>query len=315
MIFKNLISVIVPIYNAENFLEKLIENLINQTYKNIEIILVNDGSTDESLNICNELHRKDNRIKIIDKKNGGVSSARNKGIEVSKGEYITFVDSDDNIEEDYIKKMVENIEDEDCLVKCNYKYKLKEKKLDRDRYLKKIISGEILGVCWGYLFKKELLEGIYFDENTSYMEDTIFVVQYLLKVKKVNIINNNLYRYNYNTESLTVMKSNIENKIDGYLYSIDEITKILIQKNMYSPIYKKYLDNRKIKIIEAEFAKLDNIEEIRLLHEKYTIDSLNTKNVALQYKIFINILKKKKYNKMLLYIKARRKIKKILKGK
>ena len=119
-----LVSIIVPIYNAEKYIFGLIENLMNQTYKNIEIILVNDGSTDNSLNICNELQSKDNRIKVIDKKNGGVSSARNKGIKESKGEYITFIDSDDNIGEDYVRKMVENVEDTYCLIKCNYGNKL-----------------------------------------------------------------------------------------------------------------------------------------------------------------------------------------------
>lgn len=310
------VSIIVPIYNAQIFLKKLIENLTNQTYRNIEIILVNDGSTDNSLNICNELQSKDNRIRVVDKENGGVSSARNKGIEVSNGDYVTFVDSDDNIDEDYIRKMVENIEDECCLIKCNYRNKLKEEKLNRDKYLEKIISGEILGVCWGYLFRKDLLEDIYFDEKTSYMEDTVFIIQYLLRIKNVKIIDNDLYIHNYNLESLTVSKSNIEKKIDGYLYSISEIEKILSQKNIYSNKYKEFLNNRKIKIIEAEFAKLDSLEEIKyLLNKKNIIDVLNIKKINYKYKFFINLLRKKRYNKILKYITIRKKVKKILKGK
>ena len=308
------VSIIVPIYNAQIFLKKLIENLTNQTYKNIEIILVNDGSTDNSLTICNELQKHDSRIKVIDKENGGVSSARNKGIEVSNGDYVTFVDSDDNIDEDYIRKMVENIEDECCLIKCNYRNKLKEEKLNRDKYLEKIISGEILGVCWGYLFRKDLLEDIYFDEKTSYMEDTVFIIQYLLRIKNVKIIDNDLYIHNYNLESLTVSKSNIEKKIDGYLYSISEIEKILSQKNIYSNKYKEFLNNRKIKIIEAEFAKLDSLEEIKyLLNKKNIIDVLNIKKINYKYKFFINLLRKKRYNKILKYIIIRNLIKKLVK--
>ena len=310
------VSIIVPIYNAQIFLKKLIENLTNQTYRNIEIILVNDGSTDNSLNICNELQSKDNRIRVVDKENGGVSSARNKGIKVSNGDYVTFVDSDDNIDEDYIRKMVENIEDECCLIKCNYRNKLKEEKLNRDKYLEKIISGEILGVCWGYLFRKDLLEDIYFDEKTSYMEDTVFIIQYLLRIKNVKIIDNDLYIHNYNLESLTVSKSNIEKKIYGYLYSISEIEKILSQKNIYSNKYKEFLNNRKIKIIEAEFAKLDSLEEVKdLLNKRIIIDVLNIEKINYRYKFFINLLRKKQYNKILKYILIRKKIKKVLKGK
>lgn len=316
MNLKWLISIIIPIYNAEKYILKLTETLINQTYKNIEIILVNDGSTDNSLKICNELEKKDDRIKVIDKENGGVSSARNKGIEVSNGDYVTFIDADDNIGENYIKKMVENIEDEYCLIKCNYKNKLKEKILSKDKYLEKIISGEILGVCWGYLFNSKLLKNIYFDKNTSYMEDSIFIVQYLLKIKNVKIIDNDLYIHNYNMESLTVSRNNIEKKIDEYLYSIDKIKKILMKQKIYLNKYEKYLDKRKIKIVEAEFAKLNNIEEIKnILNKKSIIDVLNIKKVELKYKIFIILLKKRKYDKILTYIKIRKKIKKILKGK
>lgn len=311
-----LVSIIVPIYNAEKYIFGLIENLMNQTYKNIEIILVNDGSTDNSLNICNELQSKDNRIKVIDKKNGGVSSARNKGIKESKGEYITFIDSDDNIGEDYVRKMVENVEDTYCLIKCNYGNKLDIGIQYRDEYLKKIISGSILGVCWGYLFRKDLLESIYFDEKTSYMEDTIFIIQYLLKVKNVKIIDNDLYIHNYNMESLTVSKSNIEKNINEYLYSIDRIKKILIEKKEYLNIYKKYLNNRKIKIVEAEFAKVNDIEIIkRLLNNQYIIDIINLSNINLQYKLFIRLLKTKKYRKIILYIKIRNLIKRLVKGK
>lgn len=311
-----LVSIIVPIYNSEQYITDLIENLTSQTYKNIEIILVNDGSTDNSLNICNELQSKDNRIKVIDKENGGVSSARNKGIEVSNGDYITFVDSDDNIGEDYIKKMIENIEDEYCLIKCNYKNKMNEKILNRGIYLEKVISGDILGVIWGYLFNKQLLKDINFDENTSYMEDTIFIVQYLLKIKNVKIIDNDMYIHNYNMESLTVSSSNIEKKINGYLYSIDKIKKILIEKREYLNRYEKYLNNRRIKIVEAEFAKVNDIEIIKsLLDNQNIIDLINLSNINLQYKLFIRLLKQKKCKKIMSYIKIRNLIKRLVKGR
>ena len=106
--YGNLVSVIVPIYNVEKYLEKCIESIVNQTYKNLEIILVDDGSPDNCPAICDEWAQKDSRIKVIHKKNGGLSSARNAGLEVSNGEYISFVDSDDWLDENTFEEVYNN---------------------------------------------------------------------------------------------------------------------------------------------------------------------------------------------------------------
>ena len=97
---KDLISIIIPVYNVEKYLEECIESVINQTYRNLEIILVDDGSTDKCLETCKEYEKRDNRIKVIHQENAGVSVARNVGIDFSTGQYIGFVDSDDFIEKD-----------------------------------------------------------------------------------------------------------------------------------------------------------------------------------------------------------------------
>ena len=176
-------SIIIPIYNSEKYLHKLLESVINQTYKDIEIILVNDGSTDNSLNICEEFRSRDNRIKICNKANGGVSSARNEGIETATGEYITFIDADDYIDKNYIEMLVNNIE---------------------DGYLIKIFNN-----------KKLDFNNIRFDLNTSYMEDTIFVMQYLMQIENIKLISENLYHYETKKGSLTSSKNNIEEKVNG----------------------------------------------------------------------------------------------------
>ena len=103
------VSVIIPIYNAEKFLSLCLESIINQTYKNLEIVLVNDGSLDNSIEICRQYAERDNRIKIIDDKNRGVSYARNKGIEKATGQYILFIDSDDIVKKNYIDILVKKI--------------------------------------------------------------------------------------------------------------------------------------------------------------------------------------------------------------
>ena len=103
------ITVIVPVYNVENYLEKCLDSLINQTYKNIEIIVINDGSTDNQGEICQEYAQKDNRIVYIEKENGGLSDARNVGLDKMTGSYVTFIDSDDWIEQDYIETLYKKI--------------------------------------------------------------------------------------------------------------------------------------------------------------------------------------------------------------
>ena len=100
---QDLISVIVPVYNVENYLKRCLDSIINQTYQNIEIILIDDGSTDNSGNLCEDYKKIDNRIKVVHKTNGGLSDARNTGIKKAKGKYITFVDSDDYVEYDYVE--------------------------------------------------------------------------------------------------------------------------------------------------------------------------------------------------------------------
>lgn len=116
----NLISVIIPVYNGEKYIKRCINSLINQTYKNIEIIIINDGSKDNSINIIKEISEKDKRIIIIDKENQGVSIARNAGIEKASGDYIMFVDVDDWVKTNMIEQMYKVIKKENVdIVKCN----------------------------------------------------------------------------------------------------------------------------------------------------------------------------------------------------
>ena len=116
----DLVSVIVPIYKVEKYLGKCVDSIINQTYKNLEIILVDDGSPDNSGKICDEYAKKDNRIKVIHKENGGLSSARNAGLDVATGEFIAFVDSDDRIHLDFVEKLYRAIKEENADIASCY---------------------------------------------------------------------------------------------------------------------------------------------------------------------------------------------------
>ncbi len=222
------ISIIVPIYNAEKYLAKCIESLIHQTYQKLEIILVNDGSKDNSLAICRDYAAKDSRIVVIDKENAGVALARNSGLEVATGKYIGFVDPDDWLEANMYEKLYEGIKASPypiCL--CNYfkdtkkrsvpKYfGFKETSLDAKMVRKKIIPDMIgmddlmpryvyiMGCVWRGLYERDFIEAnaLRFTPGITIMEDLVFMVQALLKSNGVQIEPGVYYHYVQNPKSI-----------------------------------------------------------------------------------------------------------------
>ena len=209
-----LVSVIVPVYNSEKNLEKCIESILQQTWKNLEIILVDDGSTDNSPAICDELHKRDIRIHVIHQKNQGVSCARNVGLECANGEYIAFVDSDDELSVDSIQIRVHGIGEADLLVAGYDVVNFQDEKIySIDSYgsgectqleMLKLMFGEhscgYQGYLWNKLFKMKIIRecGLKFRENIYYNEDRLFIVQYLIKSSQVSFENKPVYRYKSN---------------------------------------------------------------------------------------------------------------------
>lgn len=170
------ISVIVPIFNAEQFLEKCIDSIRLQTYKNLEIILINDGSTDGSLGICEEVAQKDDRIIIIDKPNGGVASARNCGIDYATGDYIGFVDSDDYIDRKMYKSLLmAALENDADIVECGYARVNSRGMILDHRPLKNDITTENINCCRDYLLKKNTTN---FNVNKLYRNDIFMDIRY-----------------------------------------------------------------------------------------------------------------------------------------
>ena len=180
-----LISIIVPIYNIDNYVSKCIESILSQTHSNIEVILIDDGSTDKSSNICDYYSKKDARIVAIHKKNGGLSSARNTGLDIAKGKYIGFVDGDDYIEPNMYEELLNNIhEHQSDIAICNYNDIKNNKKYTNyfDNELEKTpIEGknkfDILYknynfvICsWNKLYKKEIFNNLRFPENKIFEE-------------------------------------------------------------------------------------------------------------------------------------------------
>ena len=190
------ISVIVPVYNAEKYLHRCIDSILAQTYTDFELLLIDDGSKDKSGEICDEYARKDTRVRVFHQENGGVSSARNLGLDNAKGEWITFVDSDDYIEENFLKSFEGNL-DADLVIGNMVEPRGRGdiiKTLPCGYYssIRSALKGQLqclgLQAPWGKLFRNASLGNLRFDERMRVSEDTQFVYVYMSKAKDVCIL-------------------------------------------------------------------------------------------------------------------------------
>lgn len=202
-----LISVIIPVYNVEKYLDRCLESTASQSYKNIEIILIDDGSTDNSGKMCDQWVQKDKRIKVVHQENRGVSASRNRGIREAKGELISFIDSDDEVYSDYLDVMYRDLIENDCdlaMIKHNIKYPsvikdaftgtitIFDNSIDCLREM--LLCRDVDVSSWGKLYKKSLFEGVEYPEGKIF-EDTATFHAIVFNSKK--IILNSTPHYNY----------------------------------------------------------------------------------------------------------------------
>lgn len=219
------VSIIVPVYNVDNYLEKCLDSLINQTLKDIEIICVNDGSTDNSLEILEKYSQKDNRIIIINQDNAGVSVARNSGMKIAKGQYIGFVDSDDWVDLDFYEKLYNSAiaNDADIAVssiirwrKYNKKYRVKYEDKVYTTLQEKISACFIPKICyvWNKLYKSEIVKDNFFTPNV-YFEDIIWLPEVIKSSNKLITVSGTNYYYRVNNNSI-VKKTSKKKRQDNY---------------------------------------------------------------------------------------------------
>lgn len=253
---KSLVSIIVPVYNAETFLSKCIESIVQQDYDSIEILLVDDGSKDNSLKICQEFCDKHENVKVFSKKNTGVSDTRNYGIKKSHGKYICFVDSDDYLEKNYVSLMVKTIEkDNTDLVIASYNvigdssFKTDLQTLknikgvkNKEDILKKIINIEenncIFGYIWRCLYKKDIIfnNKILF-EKMRMSEDYLFLVEYINTCNLISVIDERIYNYRINKYSVT--SKYISTLLYDMIYVNDKIYNSIVKNN--KDLYSNYI--------------------------------------------------------------------------
>lgn len=210
------ISIIIPVYNVELYLRTCLDSVINQTFKNIEIILINDGSTDDSLSICKQYEEKDKRIKLINKKNGGVSSARNEGLKICTGKYVTFIDSDDYVANDYIETLYNKIKKYNVDIVLSNAINICEGVEQNSNYItnknilfnkidiiKEILNEKYVNsVCWGNLYSINVVKNVRFDPEMRISEDMKFLIDVIKKVDTALIIPEKKYYYVIRNDSL-----------------------------------------------------------------------------------------------------------------
>ena len=313
----NKVSIIIPVYNSYKNLNRCLDSVINQTYKNIEIIIINDGSTDRSLDILNEYKKKDNRIKVYTIKNSGVSYARNYGIKKSNGEYIMFIDSDDYIELNMVEKMMNSlVSNKVDIVRCNNfveektnyveSYYLKNKLVNKidSNIISDIITSKLLTYCCVLLVKKDvLLKTNLFNVDLKIYEDRVFYLELFLKAKNVYFMEDVLYHYVTNNNGCTKSNKNITrhlfDTINGWKIINDILEKenynelIIILNTKYLYMIIGYLfasykyNTKKFKEIYNKVIKDDNFNKILCLY--------NDKEFSLYVKLCIYLLKNNKY--------------------
>lgn len=236
---KKLVSIIVPMYNSEKYLDKCVNSILQQDYKKIELILVNDGSTDSTLEKINNYSKEDKRVIVINQKNNGVSIARNNGIKKSKGEYITFIDSDDFIEKDFISyyvSLLEKTNSDIVLSRMPIKYKDNIIITSDTNEKLEVISGKECAVemlyykifiaSWNKLYRKNFLENnnILFESNLAFGEGFNFSIDSFMKADKVCITS--IKKYYYRVDNVdSVMTKYSDKQIVGSLNSIERLRK------------------------------------------------------------------------------------------
>lgn len=262
-----MISIIIPVYNVEKYLAKCIDSILSQTFKDWELILIDDGSVDQSGKICDEYACKDNRIKVTHKKNEGVSKARNTGITLAKGEYICFIDSDDWIDVNYLQNF--KIQEQQCDFYFSgalydtydkvYSYKKYTEKYckNRDEIRDEFFKQDLLsnGYPWGKLYKAQIIKDnkLRFNENLTINEDHIFVFQYFSYINTLYITNTAGYHYTVFDNSGRKLSSKINSYTElkaasEQFNSIINQLKILwnISQEEYKRLYNIFVTSKRL---------------------------------------------------------------------
>lgn len=300
------VSIIIPVYNVEHYLRQCLDSVINQTFKDIEIIVVNDCSTDNSIRIIKEYQQKDSRIFLIDlTENKGQGYARNEGMKIAKGKYITFVDADDWVTNNYVEILYNEIENnnldmvsaaayfyDDSNKKIVYRKNVSAKILNKKKTEELLISrkNNFIIPIWLKIYRKQFLDDNKMSFKLAWHEDNLFIFETLIKTKKIKFIDNQIYFYRLNRENSSMYEIN---KQFTYFLLFEKLKEMLIKENKYEcykKVYYQYisiLTASKLEFLNMDLSKLElYFKKFRnLYYNKEYIDNFSIKNIYIMLKI------------------------------
>lgn len=310
-----LVSIIVPIYNTEKYLSRCLSSIVKQTYPHLEIILVNDGSPDNSPQICKEWEKRDNRIKVIHKKNEGLGLARNSGLSIATGKYIAFIDSDDYIDHHMYETLISQAECENAdIVYCGYYQENQSgifiKKSDfstltvfekkdllelSTQYIPGVSKNLLTMSVWHSIYKREVITDFFFSERDVVSEDLHFQLSAILNSERIVYIPNALYYYCYNNTSLS------------HTFKFDKFIKY---KNLSEHLFNLYKPYNKESIAYYFYfniaiwmlRQINENSQIKNNEKKIFYKEIVNDSIWKRISPYINILELKKHFKLLYFI-------------
>lgn len=319
-----LISVIVPVYKVEEYLPACVDSILAQTYENLEIILVDDGSPDNCGKMCDEYAEKDSRIKVVHKENGGASSARNTGLDLASGEYISFIDSDDSVHPRTLEELYKKLLQEDAdISSCSYiRCSTPDEKVPDDFTEEKrfvfsceealcaLVYRKHFGVqIWAKLYRSEVLKNVRFDPSIVVAEDALFLSEAILNSRKVVFFTRPLYNYlqrdtsvmhaRFGDRHLTAYRASLRIIELGNSYSVSEKTKDTLQAAAimsciymaYELVPQKEAAKKYIPIIKRNIRRHISRESLAALHRSRRVQALLLSFSYTLFKLFFRLAK------------------------
>lgn len=314
----SLISVVVPVYNVEKYLNKCIDSLVSQTYENLEIILIDDGSKDKSAKICDKWKDNDSRIKVIHKENGGLSEARNVGIDYAQGEYIAFIDSDDWVDKNFIKYLHEKLEKYNADIAAStiiktYKDYNEIQPINREKIrftseeaLDTLLSGrDFCAVAWNKLYKKNVIGNIRFPIGKIH-EDEFFSYKVIANANTLVLVPEAIYYYRQRSGSIMQKWSTAHlDALEAFKERMDFMCKYypkLYLKSKYSFLISIFFNVKELLDYDGALS-IEDIDRVidakeNLKFKKNELTQLGIKNIVLMLRVSLLIrnLKKQKKN-------------------
>ena len=335
----NKVTIIIPVYNSEKYIQRCLDSCINQTYKNIEILVINDGSTDRTKQIITKI--KDKRIIMIDKKNSGVSDSRNVGLSKARGKYIMFLDSDDWLDQDAVKQMVQIISKENIdAIRFNYRIatiennQIKFKKPLPTKFEKEnknniglidVLNGDIYCYVWLLMIKKSsLTPEIAFDNKLAMMEDNDFFIQILLNKINIKYVNLPIYNYYIHNQSESWSPENYIRNGKNILYLQKKVLLQMTERKILNKEYETAIKTNTVSLIANILKDLHkyNKHKFREFYQYLNksndyilaINNYNKKNLSITQTIITKCTKNKLLILLQLFLSVREKIIRLIKG-